>query len=378
MTASASTHHEAYGRRFVEPGVGRGYLVDCIRVEGRPELVDFSVIGTGLTPYSRGGYVNVGRKIDGKVALLRGLRRKRCAERLEKIGCRAAPVVALFKLRDDFIGLGDGQRLEAALVVRGFRSVVRIKQLDPVACFYHSIQASPPLISFVGDPRWDFEVESHPLWRAHVAERQAFLIALHRYGVSGVLPRIGSLDHSPLGASDPDARARQRRFDITRTYAPLLLEVAKRRLAMELGRDPYNEPLTNFEYAVWFARTMGEQLARFRAHRFLHDYHQEGVSRHRPAWLYSLCENNITLMAEFPDLDTGIFLNGDRESLDELQLTKHDLAALSAGFEKAHLRDLHATKVALRTLSTIVCHGDRTSVRKILGYFDQSYDRSSG
>jgi hypothetical protein len=376
--ASGRTHHDAYGRRFVEPGVGRGYLVDCIRVEGRPELVDFSVIGTGLTQYSRGGYVNVGRKIDGKVALLRGLRRQRCAERLEKIGCRAAPVVAIFKLRDDFIVLGDGRRLEAALVVRGFRSVLRIKQLDPVACFYHSIKASPPLISFVGDPRWDFEAEPQALWRGSIAERQAFLIALQRYGVSGVLPRIESGDHNPLRASDPDARARRRRFDITCTYAPLLLEVAKRRLALELGRDPYNEPLTNFEYAVWFARTMGEQLARFHAHRFLHDYHQEGVSRHRPAWLYSLCENNITLLAEFPDLDTGIFLNGDRESLDELQLTKRDVVALAAGFEKAHLRDLHATKVAVRTLSTIVCHGDRTSVRKILGYFDQSYEGFSG
>jgi hypothetical protein len=378
VTASVSADRGAYGRRFVEPGVGRGYLVDCIRVEGRPELIDFNVIGIGLTPYSRGGYVNVGRKIDGKVALLRGLRRKRCAERLERIGCRAAPVLAIFRLRDDFIALGDRQRLEAALVVRGFRSVFRIKQLDPVACFYHSIQANPPLMSFVGDPRWDFEVERRPLSRAHVAERQAFLMALHRHGVAGVLPRTRSFGQNPNGSSDPDARALQRRFDITCSYAPLVLEVVKRRVAMELGRDPYKEPLTNFEYGVWFARTMGEQLARFRKHQFLHDYHQQGVSRHRPAWLYSLCENNITLLAEFPDLDTGIFLNGDRESLDELQLTKRDLAALSAGFEMAHLRDLRATRVALRTLSTIVCHGDRTSVQKILGYFDRSYDKSSG
>jgi len=378
VTASVSTDHEAYGRRFVEPGVGRGYLVDCVRVEGRPELIDFSVIGAGLTPYSRGGYVNVGRKIDGKVALLRGLRRQRCAERLETIGCRAAPVLAMFRLRDDFIVLGDGQRLEAALVVRGFRSVFRIKQLDPIACFYHSIQASPPLNSFVGDPRWDFEVDRRTLSRAQAAERQAFLIALHRHGVAGVLPRIGSFGQNSPGASDPEARALQRRFDITCSYAPLVLDVVKQRVAMELGRNPYTEPLTNFEYAVWFARTMGEQLARFRAHRFLHDYHQQGVSRHRPAWLYSLCENNITLLAEFPDLDTGVFVNGDREALDELQLAKRDLAALAAGFEKAHLRDLRATRVAVRTLSTIVCHGDRASVRKILGYFDQSYGRSSG
>ena len=210
---------DSFGRRYVEPGVGRGYLVDFMRIDSRPEIRDFSVIGGGLTPYGRGGYVNVGRPIDGKVALGRALHRKLCSDRLEEAGCRIAPVVAVIELKDDHIVLTGGECQPTALVVRGFRSVLRIKQLDPVACFYHSFQARPKLVPFLTGACWSLH-EDELLRRSTIREEQLFVATSDRYGVSGVLPRITSSNQSlpdPVGYDchrstlpipcDPDVRA---------------------------------------------------------------------------------------------------------------------------------------------------------------------------
>jgi hypothetical protein len=372
VNEDTSVPSDPFGRRYVEPGVGRGYLVDFLRIEGRPEIVDFSVIGGGLTSYSREGYVNVGRTIDGKVTLGRAIHRKLCADRLEEAGCRTAPVVAVIALTNERVVLPGGKYVAAALLVRGFRSVLRIKQLDPVACLYHSLQARPKLVSFLTDSRWNLRNEK--LQQPLLGTKPPFFAALGRWGMSAVLPSIASRNQPPLNLFDPDVRARQCRFRATRMYAPFLVDLVKARVATEIGRDPVREPLTNLEYAHWFASTMGRQLAILRQVRFLFDYHQEGISHPLPIWLYSLGENNITLMAEFADLDTGFFVDApDESSVDELRLTRRDLAILSRNFEVFHRRDLRLARSAVRTLVTIACHGQSTAIAPVLRRFESQY-----
>jgi hypothetical protein len=366
------------GRRYVEPGTGRGYLVDFLRLNGYPEFYDFSVIGGGLTPYSRGGYINVGRPIDGKVSLGRALHRKQCADRLAKVGCRVAPVVAIIELKDNHILLYDGGHLPVALVVRAFRSVLRVRQLDPVACLYHSEQARPNLAAFLMDARWNLR-DQKALPRTQAQGDMGPSRKSHRIGPSGKLLRVGPLSRlwDPF---PPDTRVRRMRLRATRIYAPLLLDAVKARVAVEIGRDPFHEPLSNFEYAQWFASTMGRQLALFRRERFLHDYHQEGISypHQLPRWLYTLGENNVTLMAEFPDLDTGIFVDSPgAESIEELRLTRRDRNLLSSNFASFHARDFRATRSVVSGLVMVACHGRAKAINKALGGFEEEYHKLS-
>ena len=371
---------DLFGRRYVEPGSGRAYLVDFLRIDDRPELLDFSVIGGGLTPYARGGYIDIGRPVDGKLALGRALHRKRCADRLEELGCRTAPVIAIVVLRDDHISLPNGELPVASLLIRGFRSVLRIKQLDPIACLHHGYRARPNLVSFLTDGRCSLSEEKHPR-QSRLREEQLFSIALDRYGVSGVLPTIASDHLYGFDRVDPNSRALRCRSRATRLYSPFLVDVIKFRVAMEIGRDPVCEPLANLEYATWFASTMGRQLALCRRAGFLHDYHQEGIaaSNQLPWWLYSLGENNITLMAELPDLDTGIFVDApDEGSVEELHLTHRDLAILSRNFYRFHRRDLRIARSAVCTLVTIVCHGQSTAIEPVLRCFESAYATTVG
>jgi len=365
---------DGFGRRYVEPGVGRAYLVDFMRLDGRPEILDFSVIGGGITPYARGGYIDVGRPIDGKVTIGRALHRKRCADRLLAAGCRTAPIVAIFELVEDHLVLPNGERPSAALIVRGFRSVLRVKQLDPVACFHHSFHTRPKLVSFLTDSRWDPH-EGDLKQRSNLREEQLFAGASDRYGVSYVLPRITSFSQGMHDAFEPDFRALRQRFRGTRMYAPLLIDVIKMCVAVEMGRHPVHEPITNLEYAQWFATTMGRQLALFYKARFLHDYHQEGLSNQLPPWLYTLGENNITLMAEFPDLDTGIFVDGpDEGSAEEVRLTRRDIVKLSNNFDSFHRVDLLRARSVVCTLVTIACHGQSSAIEPALRCFDSEYE----
>jgi len=158
-------------------------------------------------------------------------------------------------------------------------------------------------------------------------------------------------------------------------YAPLLIDVIKMCVAVEMGRHPVHEPITNLEYAQWFATTMGRQLALFYKARFLHDYHQEGLSNQLPPWLYTLGENNITLMAEFPDLDTGIFVDGpDEGSAEEVRLTRRDIVKLSNNFDSFHRVDLLRARSVVCTLVTIACHGQSSAIEPALRCFDSEYE----
>jgi hypothetical protein len=350
------------GLRLVEPGVGRAVVVDHLALADRPDLMDFTALGVGLTPYSRGGFVDVGRAIDGLAALCRGRHRRTCAERLESAGCRAGAVAAIATLADDTIDVPGIGRIQAAIVVRGFRCVLRVKQLDPIGCFYHSIQHAPLAHDFLTHPLWDRQ--------AGGPARQSMLMALEAYAAASSLAGLVA----PPANMDA-ARARARRLETVRLYAPMVLEMARARLAVELGRDPEAEAPGNVEYVQWFAATLGRQFAQFHRLRFLHDYHQPGIGRAAPAWLYTLGENNVTLLAEFPDLDTGVFVDRyDAEHMDEVFLSKSDFAALSENFPQAHARDVAAGRAVLRTLGFVALDGDAAGLRDAEHAFDSAYD----
>jgi hypothetical protein len=170
------------------------------------------------------------------------------------------------------------------------------------------------------------------------------------------------------------ARARARRLETVRLYAPMVLEMVRARLAVELGRDPETAMPSNVEYVQWFAATLGRQFAQFHRLRFLHDYHQPGIGRAAPAWLYTLGENNVTLLAEFPDLDTGVFVDRyDAEHMDEVFLSKSDFAALADNFPQAHARDVAAGRAVLRTLGFVALDGDAAGLRDADRAFDSAY-----
>jgi hypothetical protein len=349
------------GLRLVEPGVGRAVVVDHLALADRPDLMDFTSLGVGLTPYSRGGFVDVGRAIDGLAALCRGRHRRTCAERLEAAGCRAGPVAAIATLADDTIDVPGVGRIQAAIVVRGFRCVLRVKQLDPIGCFYHSIQHAPLAHDFLTHPLWD-RLAGGPA-------RQNLLMALEAYAAASSLAGLVA----PPADMDA-ARARARRLETVRLYAPMVLEMVRARLAVELGRDPETAMPSNVEYVQWFAATLGRQFAEFHRLRFLHDYHQPGIGRAAPAWLYTLGENNVTLLAEFPDLDTGVFVDRyDAEHMDEVFLSKSDFAALADNFPQAHARDVAAGRAVLRTLGFVALDGDAAGLRDADRAFDSAY-----
>ena len=172
------------------------------------------------------------------------------------------------------------------------------------------------------------------------------------------------------------AAALARRLAVIRLYAPTLLALARTRLAIELGRDPDTERPGNRDYAMWFAEALGRQLAIFYQLRFLHDYHHEGVARWNAGQIHSLGENNLTLLAEFPDLDTGIFLDRpDPEQLDCLFLAKADYDALAAGFATFHQQEVAAARQVVQTLAFIALDGDPGGMVEAQRCFTAAYQR---
>jgi hypothetical protein len=361
---------DAGGERLVEPGVGRTVLLDGLALADRPDLLDFSALGVGVTPYASGGYVNVGRNIDGLAGLDRAQHRRRCAERLEAAGCRAGRVVAVIALGDAKLNLSHARDIPAGIAVRGFRSVLRVKQLDPVAPFLHSHQHAPAAHDFLLHPALDAFAPSPPGTALHA---QKTLLGLETYAINCSLSGLVAAALAPPPYAGL-AAALVRRLAVIRAYAPRLLDLACSRLAVELRRDPATERPGRRDYALWFAETLGRQLAVFRRLRFLHDYHQPGVARWTDGQMHSLGENNLTLLAEFPDLDTGIFLDApDPETLDCLFLTRADYEALSAGFEAFHQRDIAETRIVVRTLAFIALDGDAAGLAEVEARFAAAY-----
>jgi hypothetical protein len=351
------------GDRLVEPGVGRAVLVDRVALDGHPAVHDFTALGIGVTPYAAQGYVNVGRRIDGLAGLARAQHRRRCAERLEAAGCRAGRVAAIIALGDSAIALAHAAAVPAAILVRGFRCALRVKQLDPVAPFLHSFDHAAEAHGFLLHPWWERLQGGAP---PDAAAEQGLMLGLEELAQRASLAAV--TEEAPAWPGLVAARARRRAA--IALYAPLLLDLACTRLAVELGRDP----LDHAEYATWFAASLGAQLAHFRRLRFLHEYNQPGTARWTPERIHSLGENNVTLLAEFPDLDTGIFVDDtDAETLDALFLTEADRQVLRADFDGFHAEDLAQARAVAGALAWVALGGEAAGIAAALARFDAAY-----
>lgn len=360
--------------RNVEPGVGRTVLVDNLKLENAPEYRDFSCSGVGLTLFARRGYVDVGRHLDGKVSLMRALHRKETAERLEKIGCRAAKVVAIYELPDEPVRMLDGTSSPAVIMVRAFRNILRIKQLDPIAPFLH------------GD-------ESHAIVASAIIEQCASAIQPDLNQLLTIFdthrklgPKADDLPHL-LGLTEnwheliEDSPVRDLRLMILRSYAGPVLRLAARRQGFPCSIQSSSSGIA--EYLAWFSREMGRQLGSFRRHRFLHDYHHPGITRFTENWLYTLVENNVTLSAEFADLETAAFVDTDTPYLCEaLQLKPRDVELLRVNFEQFHRTDLLQGYRSVETvlkLAELIGATSSNVTKSGLVEFTQAYlDASSG
>jgi hypothetical protein len=161
-------------------------------------------------------------------------------------------------------------------------------------------------------------------------------------------------------------------MDAIDACVPAMLRPVKARLADELEVEA--EEVTDEFYLHWFAASVGSQVAKWRQLRFLHDYHQPGVSRWRPEHLYTLGENNVTLLAEFPDLDTGVFVDDDENCLQRtIQLSGKDVVALRDQFSRFHSRDCNAAEVVVRTLALLVCRDSPGTVTSAINAFRRAY-----
>jgi hypothetical protein len=359
--------------RLVEPGVGRSVLIDRLHLPGKPHLVDFTALGVGVTPYAEGGYANVGRLIDGMAGRDRGQHRRQCADLLEAEGCRAGEVVAVIELPGSIIKVPHAPEIQAAVMVRGFRCLFRVKQLDPIGHFLHSTEYTPAA----------HELMLHPFWSPPAARRTAdplvawhqqhTLAGLNAYAQAGALGTL--VDHALMPPADCGlGEARVRRLALVRLYAPLLLALARARLAIELDLDPDTERPDNPAYVTWFARSLGRQLATFCRLKFLHDYHHPGVARTSAGSLHSLSENNVSLLAEFPDLETGIFVDRPAaDQLDTLFLSPADHDVLKDNYGAFHAMERSYARSIVRTLAFVALDGDPTAVTSALHDFDRSY-----
>src|SRR5260370_11235517 len=138
-----------------------------------------------------------------------GLQRRDCGARLEAAGCRAGQVVAVIGLPGCVIRVPHAPEIEAGVVVRGFRCMLRVKQLDPVAFFLHSQQYTPAAHALMLHPFWDAPGArrvADPLaaWQEQQTlaglEAHAQTAALRQLAVHALMP--------PPGAGLGEARAR--------------------------------------------------------------------------------------------------------------------------------------------------------------------------
>jgi hypothetical protein len=359
--------------RLVEPGVGRSVLIDRLHLPGKPHLVDFTALGAGVTPYASGGYANVGRLIDGMAGRDRGQHRRQCAERLEAEGCRAGQVVAVIEMPGSIISVPHAPKIQAAVTVRGFRCVFRVKQLDPVGHFLHSTEYMAAAHELMLHPFWDRPAARRTADPAVAWQQQHTLAALDAYAQAGALGTL--VEHALMPPADLGlSEARARRLTLVRLYAPLLLGLARARLAIELGRDPDSERPDNPAYVQWFAKSLGRQLATFCRLKFLHDYHHPGVARTSAGSLHSLSENNVSLLAEFPDLETSIFVDRPaEEQLETLFLTSADHDVLKENYGAFHAMERSYARSIVRTLAFVALDGDPSGITSALRRFDRSY-----
>ena len=351
--------------RYVEPGVGRSYLVDFLRIRGRSDIHDFSVTGAGLTPFSKDGFFFRGPHIDGHMPLMRALHRQRLGEVLGEAGCRVPAVAAIVAAPELEHTMPDRSRLPGALLVRGFRTVLRVKQLDPLANPLMSSPALPGLQRLLAQGEWetDGRLRGAEPPEGEPDPSDAVCTCLIPSYFLGTRPGRRCADN---------ASCRRQRIRVLHSYAPSLLEVATARLSEERSRDPDLERIDYEGYAHWFAETMGTQLAAMRSVRFLHDYRAAQTEWHDPYDLVnSLTDTNVTLLAELADLDTGVLVDrGEFEWLEALRLSRDAWEVLRADYDALHETEVRLARAVVETVAI----ASRTQPRSASEVFHKAYD----
>jgi len=368
---------DPFGRRNVEPGVGRSFLVDFLRIDRKPDITVFSALGIGLTPYSEEGFFLKGPDIDGLCSLKKARHRQRIAEKLADAGCRVPKTAAIISLPGLEKTWPDGRKEPAAIMVRGFRISLRIQHLDPFHGFLLSDRYRPLVAAFLFDrskrgaigERWQGQPHLD-LCRLPISDFR-LQQELERLSCKQRCLRYIVADHRTSTESSAQRRARELRFKEIHLYAPLLLKMVKESVARELGRNPENEVLSDEDYVTWFAERMGEQLAFMKALRFLNDYRMA-----RDDWtMNALSENQVSLVAEFIDLDTGIFV--DSTDLDGVLLTKEQVKALQSRFDAFHAQDVEEARNIVQTLALIAYQGNIARARQAVDHFTQIYESNT-
>ena len=342
--------------RYVEPGVGRSTVVDFLSFGSFPEFVDFTASGVGRSPYCRFGYLLPGSTADGGLPLARAHHRRRMAELLAAAGIQVPRTAAIIELPGRVHAMANGNSLPAGILVRGFRCVLRVKQLDPLANL----------------------MMSRPWWRR--IQRDARIdrtdtgILDSKSSCSCFVPSV-MFGSWPGRRCDPTSSCFQYRRARISADAPKVLSLARTRLTVALDRDPVTELLTADEYAVAFARILGNQLAGLKKARVLHDYR----ALHGPwadvySTVNSLGDTNVSLAGELADLDTAVAVD-DPTSEDELFLDAHHRRLLARQFDRLHKIEVTLASGIARTVALIAGGDDETIVRDAGLAFNAAYRR---
>jgi len=329
--------------RFVEPGVGRSYLIDFLRLSATPEFVDFSATGVGCTPFSRQGFL-LATPPDGCMPLVRAWHRTQMADRLAAASVRVPRTASIIELPGRHHVMANGTVLPAAMLVRGFRCVLRVKQLDPMA---------NPLLN-------------HTWWSRYHAH----------LGAEGQKARCSCFVPSVLLGTWPGRRCAtgvtchdQRVSAILESGAAVLRLVAARLRARS------NQPMSLATFGEWFAATLGKQLAILRSVRVLHDYRiLRGPWSDPHSVIDSLGDTNVSLAAELVDLDTAIAVDDPQSVLEEaLGVTPAEVRTLRGRFDELHAIERRLACGVAQTVGYVATGGGRIEVARTAQIFEQAY-----
>ena len=343
--------------RFVEPGVGRTYLVDLIHFADAPGYLDFSVTGAGRTPYSAGGLRNIGNHDDGYVPLVRARHRHRMSRMIAAEGGRVPRTGAIITLREHCRHEANGEEIPVALLVRGFRNVLRVKQLDPIANL------------MLSRSRWDAiqaKLRTEAEWVLRSAPSRGPCLCLTPSIVLGSYP-------TPKCSASRTCNVLRRRH--IRSAAPAIILDARERLAVEALGEPAATAFSTRQFVMWFSETLGKQLGLLRALRILHDYRVIVSSTH----YNSLGDTNVTLAAELPDLDTLVRVDDDPDyAHDVFGITADQQRDLANGFLHFHLREVALAFGVTLTLATAAELSDADTTRFLRAAFNHGYTTACG
>jgi hypothetical protein len=343
--------------RFVEPGVGRTYLLDVLHFADAPEYLDFSVTGAGRTPYSAGGLRDIGNHDDGYVPLVRAHHRHRMSRMIAAEGGRVPRTGAIIILREHSRHEANGEEIPVALLVRGFRNVLRVKQLDPIANL------------MLSRSRWD-AIQAMLRTEAESVLRSAPSPGPCRCLTPSIV--LGNYPTPKCSAARTCNALRRRHI---RSAAPAMILDARERLAFEALGDPAATAFSMRQFVMWFSETLGKQLGLLRALRILHDYRVINSSRH----YNSLGDTNVTLAAELPDLDTLIRVDEDPDyARDVFGITADQQRYLADGFLHFHLHEVALAFGVTLTLANAASLSDADTTRFLRAAFNQGYTIACG